>query len=180
MLIVANCGVYQKRRGYNLNMNENKKKYAFWMRPSMIAEIEEMLPEADVKSKSEFVCKAVETYIGLLRSKKCMDFLSPLLAGTIKGEVESLERNVSEMLFKLAVEQSVTNGVLAAAYSIDPQDVESFRKQSAQSVAETNGILDLESTCEMQSSDTIQQNWDSEYGYADSFLENYDGESGVM
>ncbi len=136
----------------------------------MIAEIEEMLPEADVKSKSEFVCKAVETYIGLLRSKKCVDFLSPLLAGAIKGEVESLERNVSEMLFKLAVEQSVTNGVLAAAYNIDSQDIESFRKQSAQNVAETNGILDLESACETQNREV--------YLASDDWF--YDDEGGVM
>ncbi len=158
-------------------MNENKKKYAFWMRPSMIAEIEEMLPEADVKSKGEFVCKAVETYIGLLRSNRCMDFLSPLLAGAIKGEVESLERNVSEMLFKLAVEQSVTNGVLAAAYSIGSQDIESFRKQSAQSVAETNGILDLESACESQNSDTGQPRDDYDYRYDDLL---FGDEGGVM
>ncbi len=109
-----------------------------------------------------------------------MDILSPLLAGAIKGEVESLEHHVSEMLFKLAVEQSVTNGVLAAAYNIDPQDIESFRRQSAQNVAETNGILDLESACEMQNGDTSRPRDDYEYRYGDSFLENYDGEGGVM
>lgn len=175
MLILANCGVYQKRRGYTLNLNENKKKYAFWMRPSMIAEIEEMLPEADVKSKGEFVCKAVETYIGLLRSKKCIDFLSPLLAGAIKGEVECLEHNISEMLFKLAVEQSVTNGVLATAYDIAPEDLENFRKHCAQGIAETNGILDLESACEMQNSDTSRPRDDYEYRYDDLFFSDEGG-----
>lgn len=37
-------------------MENNKKKYAYWMKPSMVEEIENALELADVKSKSEFVC----------------------------------------------------------------------------------------------------------------------------
>ena len=32
-------------------MEENKKKYAYWMKPSMVAEIEASLDLANVKSK---------------------------------------------------------------------------------------------------------------------------------
>ena len=40
-------------------MENNKKKYAYWMKPSMVEEIEASLELANVKSKSEFVCQAV-------------------------------------------------------------------------------------------------------------------------
>ena len=50
-------------------MTENKKKYAYWMRPTMVAEIEKMMPEANAKSKSDFVCKAVDFHIGYLRKQ---------------------------------------------------------------------------------------------------------------
>ena len=38
-------------------MSENKKKYAYWMKPSMVEEITEMLDDANATSKSDFVCQ---------------------------------------------------------------------------------------------------------------------------
>ena len=90
-------------------MEDKKKKYAYWMRPSMVEEMESMLSEAHAMSKSEFVCQAVEFYMAYLRQNKSLEFFSPLLAQTIKTEVESVERHISEMLFKVAVEQSIQN-----------------------------------------------------------------------
>lgn len=37
---------------------------------SMVTEIENALGDADVKSKGEFVCKAIAFYLGYLRSQK--------------------------------------------------------------------------------------------------------------
>ena len=36
-------------------MSENKKKYAYWMKPSLVEEMSEMLDEANATSKSDFV-----------------------------------------------------------------------------------------------------------------------------
>ena len=72
-------------------MREKKQKYAYWMYPSMVSEIEEMVPEANVRSKGEFVCKAVDFYIGYLRSQKNLNYLSPVLASAIKSEIRSVE-----------------------------------------------------------------------------------------
>ena len=44
-------------------MSENKKKYAYWMKPSMVEEMTEMLDTANATSKSDFVCQAVQFYI---------------------------------------------------------------------------------------------------------------------
>ena len=41
-------------------MVENKKKYAYWMYPSTVAEMEKMLDAANAVSKSDFVCQAVK------------------------------------------------------------------------------------------------------------------------
>lgn len=125
-------------------MSENKKKYAYWMRPSMVAEIEEMLTEANAASKGEFVCKAVEFYIGYLRQQKNINYLAPILAGAIKSEVESVERHLSEMLFKLAVEQGVGNNILAAHADIEPEALGPLRDICAQEVASLNGLIDFE------------------------------------
>ena len=59
-------------------MSENKKKYAYWMKPSMVEEITEMLDTANATSKSDFVCQAVQFYIGYLHQKKCIEDFSAL------------------------------------------------------------------------------------------------------
>ena len=61
-------------------MSENKKKIAYWMTPTMIAEIQSFVDEGFSSSKGEFVREAVEFYMGYLRSEKNMDYLAPLKA----------------------------------------------------------------------------------------------------
>ena len=131
-------------------MSEKKQKYAYWMRPSMVAEIEEMLPAANVTSKGDFVCKAVEFYIGYLRQQKNINFLAPILAGAIKSEVRSLGRDVCEMLFKLAVEMGINSNITAAVNDIEDESLENIRRNVAQEIARVNGILTFEDANEWQ------------------------------
>ena len=74
----------------------------------MVTEIEEMLPEANATSKGDFVCKAVEFYIGYLRQQKNINYLTPMLAGAIKSEVRSLGKE----RLNVAQEVAWTNGIL--------------------------------------------------------------------
>lgn len=50
-------------------MDDKKQKYAYWLRPSLVTEMENMLDESNATSKSDFVTQAVEFYIGYLRQK---------------------------------------------------------------------------------------------------------------
>ncbi len=131
-------------------MTENKKKYAYWMRPTMVAEIEEMMPEANATSKGDFVCKAVDFYIGYLRQQKNINYLAPVLARSIKSEVRSVEKNICEMLFKLAVEQAINSNLIAAEYDIDFNLLEELRDSCAKAVAETNGLITFEDAYDWQ------------------------------
>ena len=125
-------------------MDEKKKKCAHWMQPSMVAGIEEMLSVANATSKSDFVCKAVEFYIGYLRQQKNINYLAPMLAGAIKNEVRSLGKDVCEMLFKLAVEMGIISNITVAVNDISDESLDTLRLNVAQEVARTNGILTFE------------------------------------
>ena len=127
-----------------------RKKCAYWMRPSMVEEMESMLSQANATSKSEFVCQAVEFYIAYLRQNKSLEFLSPLLAQTIKTEVESVERHISEMLFKVAVEQSIQNNLTAAFNEVDEDTMARLRNSCAGEVARLNGVVSFEDAYEWQ------------------------------
>ena len=131
-------------------MSEKKQKYAYWMRPSMVAGIEEMLAEANATSKGDFVGKAVEFYLGYLRQQKNINFLAPMLAGAIKSEVRSLGKDVCEMLFKLAVEMGINSNITAAVNDIEDESLENIRRNVAQEIARVNGILTFEDANEWQ------------------------------
>ena len=126
-------------------MVEKKKQRTYWLDPEMIQAIEELKDEAGAASSSDFVRKALEFYIGYLYAQKAEDYLTPLLAQVLKSETRSLEQHLSEMLFKLAVENGVQNLILAQEYEVSRETFDSLHRQSARQVAETNGILSLES-----------------------------------
>ncbi len=131
-------------------MSEKMQKYAYWMTPSMVAEITKMMPEANATSKTDFVRKAVAFYIGYIRQQKNINYLAPMLAGAIKSEVRSLGKDVCEMLFKLAVEMGINSNITAAVNDIEDESLENIRCNVAQEIARVNGILTFEDANEWQ------------------------------
>ena len=106
--------------------------------------MENMLDESNATSKSDFVTQAIEFYIGYLRQKKCIDFISPLLAQSIKSEIGSVEQNISKMLFKVSVEQSIVNNLIANQSEIDEDTMERLRNSCAEEVARFGGVVTFE------------------------------------
>ena len=94
-------------------MSENMEKTAIRFDHELKSEIQNMMSEATATSMADFVRQATEFYIAYLRQKKSIDFLAPLLAQTIKNEIESVEKNISSILFKLSVEQAIINNIVA-------------------------------------------------------------------
>lgn len=125
-------------------MDDKKKKYAYWMRPSLIQEMESILKEANATSKSDFVCMAVSFYIGYLRDQKNINYLAPILASAIKEEVKFLESNLSRILFQMAVEQSKLNNLMAYLNEIDENSLENLQDFCAREVAQISGSISFE------------------------------------
>lgn len=102
-------------------------------------EIQNMMSEANATSMADFVRQAVEFYIAYLRQKKSIDFLAPLLAQTIKNEIESVEKNISSMLYKLSVEQAIVNNIVACYNGVNDETVRELREMCSREIAENNG-----------------------------------------
>ena len=115
-------------------MVENKKKYAYWMYPSMVKEIEKSLDMANATSKSDFVCQAVNFYIRYLHLGKSMNLLAPVLENTVHSEVE-------RMMFKIAVELGMISNQLCNVYQFDRNAFKKLRENVAEEIASTNGIF---------------------------------------
>ena len=131
-------------------MKENKKKWAYWMTPSMVDEIQKMVDEDYAKSKSDFVCDAVDFYLNYLKTQESLDFISPLLATAVRNEIGCFEDNVCEMLFKIAVEIAKLNHITAFLNDITPDNLDEVNDACCADVARNNGFLTLEEANDFQ------------------------------
>lgn len=134
-------------------MSDKMEKTAVRFEPELKAEIQNMMSEANATSMAEFVRQATEFYIAFLRQKKNINFLAPLLAQTIKNEIESVEKNISSMIYKLAVEQAISNNIVACYNGINDETVRELREMCSKDVAENNGIITFEEAMRFQNSE---------------------------
>ena len=131
-------------------MKETKSKYAIYLYPSQMEEIKSLMDQANVKSQSEFVSNAIRFYIGYLQQGKNVNYLAPIIAQAIKEEIRSTEKNISQILFKVAVESAMLAEIQAAQISLTPTQMEDLRRMCSQIVAKNNGIITFESAYELQ------------------------------
>ena len=97
-------------------------------------------------TRSSLVREAVDNYIGYRVQKENISYLSPIISQNIKLVLSRFEENLSEMLFKLAVEVSKSNIISARNSDLNDYALNYLNAVFEQLVAEHNGVLDLEKT----------------------------------
>jgi len=125
-------------------LRETKSKYSFYLYPSQMEEIKNFMDQANAKSQSEFVSDAIRFYIGYLQQGKNVDYLAPIIAQTIKEEIRSTEKNISQILFKLAVESAMLSELQATQIRVTDEQMEQLRRMCSRIVSENNGIITFE------------------------------------
>lgn len=141
-------------------MSKNKEeKYTLTIRMDSKTEqeIREKMDDAHVRSLNAFVLKAIDFYLGYLRQGKNLNYISPILASSIKSEIKNTEHNLSEIIFKVAVQLSMLTQIVADEKEFYPEYLEKLQKWCAEKVASTNGIISLE---DMQSRANIYTDYD--------------------
>ena len=131
-------------------LKETKKKTAIYLYPSQVEEIKSLMDQANAKSQSEFVSDAIRFYIGYLQQGKNVDYLAPIIAQAIKEEIRSTEKNISQILFKLAVESAMLSELQATQIRVPQDQMEQLRRMCSRIVAENNGIITLEKAVKHQ------------------------------
>ena len=134
-------------------MSKSTQKYTYTMPTEQYEDMKRFVEANGFRSVSSFVCRAVSFYMAFLKSRGANEFLAPVIAGTIKSEIRSVEKNLSEMIFKLAVEQSMANNITAYCNDFDMDEFDGLRRECERTVAETNGIVDLEEAFRWQEED---------------------------
>ena len=141
-------------------MSKNKEeKYTLTIRMDSKTEqeIREKMDDAHVRSLNAFVLKAIDFYLGYLRQGKNLNYISPILASSIKSEMKNSEQNISEMLYKMAVQITMLTQVVADDHNFRSEYLEDLYHWCAEKVAATNGTISLE---DMQQRANIYTDYD--------------------
>ena len=131
-------------------MEDNKKCTTIWLRPSVIRRMDAWLEEANCRSRSEFVDKALRFYMGYLGTENITEFLSDALVATLRGIVADSANRTNSLLFKCAVEQGIMAHTIAAHFRDTLEDRRALRGYVVDEVKRTNGQIRFEDAQDVQ------------------------------
>lgn len=133
-------------------MVTGKTKFALWLTPEGKKLVEEHYRADNCKSKSEYIEKAIHFYSGYLDAQKAEQYLPRVLAQMLDAKLDLLGNRIGRLLFKAAVEQNMTNHILAADTDIDDATLDRLRGRSVREVRETNGQISFKDDLRFQRS----------------------------
>jgi metal-responsive CopG/Arc/MetJ family transcriptional regulator len=114
--------------------------------------IQSYLRQADCRSRNEFISKAIRHYIAFLQKENDNEFLTPALESVLSGMLGGMEDRMARMIFKLAVELSMTMHVIAAQGGIEDETLVSLRRFCVDEVKRLGGKISFDKAWEHQRS----------------------------
>lgn len=125
-------------------MNKKKVRKTFNIEQDLYDDIDLYLDKAKASSKSDFIRDAIKFYINYHRVDKSIDFITPIINDVMKSNLDYFRDGMNEMLFKLAVEVSKLNLIVADDREISIGDFNNLNIEASKYVSENNGVLDFD------------------------------------
>jgi metal-responsive CopG/Arc/MetJ family transcriptional regulator len=124
-------------------MKENKKeKVGIWMKPDMVKRIDAAYPLHEISSRSEFVCKAIEFYLGFLQTENSTEYINKTTLAFLENQLVKLEARVCRQLFRMCVEQSMIANISASQIKgMTDELMAALRKKCVKDVKNTIGNI---------------------------------------
>ena len=129
---------------------QNKVKFALWVYPQTMKDVETHYKGDNCRSQSEFIEKAIKFYVGYLDEEKSVDYISPLITETVKSTIKGTEQRLSRLIFKVAVELGKLSHMTAAVNEVDDETLKNLHIMCVNEVRKINGIISYENAAEYQ------------------------------
>lgn len=128
----------------------NKIKFHLWLYPKTMEEVNYRFAEDNCASRSEFIEKAINFYIGFLKQEKNVNYLSPRITSSVEAVINGTEQRINRNLFKIAVELGKIAHTLAAANDVDEDTLHKLHSMCVDEVRHINGVINFESAVKFQ------------------------------
>ena len=127
-----------------------KVRKAFYIEEELLGQVDALLPQADVRSRNEFVNRALRFYIGYLTSEKIENYMLTTISSVMHATVKDSENRMARAMYKLAVETSKLSHVIAYSHGVDEQVLRKLQAKCAEEVKQINGAVKFEEAYEYQ------------------------------
>ncbi len=128
----------------------NKIKFPLWLYPKTMDEVNCRFTDDNCSSRSEFIEKAINFYIGFLKQEKNVNYLSPRITSLVEAVINGTEQRINRNLFKIAVELGKIAHALAATNEVDEETLRELHAICVDEVRHINGVIDFESAVKFQ------------------------------
>ena len=130
-----------------------KVRKAFYIDEELLEQVDDLLEQADVRSRNEFVNQALKFYIGYFTSEKIENYMLTTISSVIHATVKDSENRMARAMYKLAVETSKLSHVIAYSHEVDAQALNKLQAKCAEEVKRINGAVKFEEAYKYQQED---------------------------
>ena len=119
----------------------SKTHCSYMIEQEVVDKLEKHYKDDGSRSKSEFVERAINFYCGYVTAENYREFFPKVVLSTIQGTLDSFEKRIATLLFKMAVELSVLNRVTAATVDVEELNLTRLRGRCVEDVKRINGCI---------------------------------------
>lgn len=133
-----------------IGLPKDKKKFALWVYPETLKQVEHWYRLVDCQSKSEFIENAIKFYVGFLMADDGGTYLPNAFLSNMKSIVAESTNRISKILFKQSVELAMLMNIVAATQDIDRDTLSRLRGECVREVKRLNGNFAFEDAVDWQ------------------------------
>ena len=132
-------------------LQEPVKRIGVYMTESTHEMAKKHYKETGCKSVSDYICKAIHYYTELHSLQDCSHVVPDIITSTLKDITRESDNRQGRLLFKIAVELTILQNIIAAGNNIDPATLERVRGVCVNEVKKLNGIISFDEAVRWQS-----------------------------
>ena len=136
----------------NTTVNENGRiRFALYTDESTMDLVDKHYKEDGCGCKCEYITKAIQYYAELHSLGDCSHVVPDIITSTLKDITRESDNRQGRLLFKIAVELTILQNIIAANSNIDVATLERVRGICVNEVKKLNGIISFDEAVRWQS-----------------------------
>lgn len=140
-----------KKNENELSEENNRVRFALYTDETTLDLVEQHYKEDGCGCRSEYISKAIRYYAELHSLKDCRNVIPDIITSTLKDIVRESDNRQGRLLFKMAVELTILQNIVAASNNIDVATLERVRGICVNEVKKLNGIISFDEAVRWQS-----------------------------
>ena len=129
--------------------NESKKRFSLYTYEATINKAKDFANKRNCGT-SDFIAEAIEFYSGFLSNQNDTSFLPDAVADSMTKVMDPFTRKQGTLLFKIAVELTVLQNIIAANTQIDEATLQRVRGICVNEVKKLNGMITFDEAVRWQ------------------------------